>query len=71
MESGFGLCHKQSINDVENHQEASTDWGGNRLSEGTHGFNIGSVEGLNPEDKISPLLEVPELLFRRNGVSRI
>ena len=70
-ESVLGLSHKQSINEVENHQEASTDRGCKLLSKGTHRFDISSVEGFNPKDKIVPRLEISELLFRCNGVSYI
>ena len=64
VKSFLGLGHKQSIDEVENHQETSTNWGGDRLGEGTHRLSIGGVEGFNPEDEITPILEVPELLFR-------
>ena len=65
------MSQKQSIKEVENHQEASTDRGGNRPGEGTHGFNIGSVKGLNPEEQIIPLLKIPEPAFRRDEVCHI
>lgn len=64
VESFLSLSHKQSIDEVEDHQEASTNWGCNLLRKGTHRFDIDSVEGFNPKDKIAPLLEVFELLFR-------
>ena len=64
VESVLCLSYKQSIGEVENHQEASTDRGGNLPSKRTHRFDINSVESFNLEDKIAPLPEVSELLFR-------
>ena len=64
MESVLGLGHKQSVDEVENHQETPADRGGDRLSKGTHRLNVGGVKGFNAEDEIAPLLEVLELLFR-------
>ena len=64
MESVLGLSRKQSIDEVEDHQEASTDRRCNLPGEGTHRFDINGVEGFNPKDKIAPFLEVFELLFR-------
>ena len=62
---------KQSIEEVESHQEASTDLGGNHPGEGAHRFNISSVKGSNLEDQITPLLEIPEPVFHRDEVRRI
>jgi len=57
VESVLGLGHKQSIDEVENHQETSADRGGDRLSKGTHRLDVGGVKGSNSEDGITPLLE--------------
>lgn len=70
MKSVLGLGHKQSVDEVKNHQETSADRGGDPSRKGTHRFDIGSVEGFNLKDEIALLLEVPELLFCGNGVSR-
>ena len=64
MEGILGLSYKQPIDEVEDHQEASTDRGGNLPSKGTHRFNISGVEGFDLEGKVVPPLEVRELLSR-------
>lgn len=70
-EGVFGLGDEQPIDEMKDHQEASTNRGRNLPSKGTHRFNISGVEGFNLEGKVVPLLEVLELLFRCNGVSRV
>lgn len=69
MESFLGLGHEQSIDKVKGHQEASAGWAGNRPGKRAHRFSLGGVEGFDPQDKIAPLLQITELLFRSNGVS--
>lgn len=71
MKGVLSLSHEQSVDEVKNHQETSTYRGCDSSRKGTHGFDIGGVEGFNLKGEIAPLLEVPKLLFCCNRVGHI